>query len=164
MMGTGARIGEALAVLGDQVDADAAEVEITHTIIRVKGQGLIRKRTKSRAGERRLKLPASIATMVQARLDAGLPLDGPLFPNTLGGFRDPNNTRRELREARGDGLLSWVTSHNFRKSVATILDDAGHTGARSPTRSATPRSRWRRTSTSPARSRIRKLPKTSSCF
>ncbi|MGH3454595.1 MAG: tyrosine-type recombinase/integrase, partial [Nocardioidaceae bacterium] len=27
-----------------------------------------------------------------------------------------------------DGLLSWVTSHNFRKSVATILDDAGHSG------------------------------------
>jgi integrase len=128
MMGTGARIGEALAVLGGQVDVDAAEVEITHTIIRVKGRGLIRKRTKSRAGERRLKLPDSIVTMLRARLDAGLPLDGPLFPNTLGGFRDPNNTRRELREARGDGLLSWVTSHNFRKSVATILDDAGHSG------------------------------------
>ena len=25
-------------------------------------------------------------------------------------------------------MLSWVTSHNFRKSVATIFDDAGHSG------------------------------------
>ena len=33
-----------------------------------------------------------------------------------------------IREARGDGLLSWVTSHNFRKTVATVLDDAGHSG------------------------------------
>ncbi|MGH3483485.1 MAG: site-specific integrase [Nocardioidaceae bacterium] len=128
MMGTGVRIGEALAVLGAQVDLDAAQVEVTHTIIRVKGVGLIRKTTKSRAGERLLKLPASVVAMLRARLGAGLPLDGPLFPNTLGGFRDSNNTRRELRDARGDGLLSWVTSHNFRKSVATILDDAGHSG------------------------------------
>jgi integrase len=66
--------------------------------------------------------------MLRARFDQGLPLDGPVFPNTLGGFRDPNNARSQLREARGDGLLAWVTSHNFRKSVATILDDAGHSG------------------------------------
>jgi hypothetical protein len=58
----------------------------------------------------------------------GPALDGPLFPNTLDGFRDPNNTRSGMREARGNGLLSWATSHNFRKSVATILDDAGHSG------------------------------------
>jgi len=128
MMGTGVRIGEALAVLGGQVDVEAAEVEITHTIIRVKGRGLIRKKTKSQAGERVLRLPASVVAMLRTRFAAGLPLDGPLFPNTLDGFRDPNNTRSELREARGDGLLSWVTSHNFRKSVATILDTAGHSG------------------------------------
>jgi hypothetical protein len=39
--------------------------------------------------------------------------------------RDPSNTRGCLRMARGDGLLSWVTSHNFRKTVATALDVAG---------------------------------------
>jgi integrase len=58
----------------------------------------------------------------------GIRMDDPVLPNTFGGFRDPSNTRRNLREARGTGLLSWVTSHNFRKSVATILDDAGHSG------------------------------------
>jgi hypothetical protein len=50
MMGTSVRIGEVPAALGAQVYVDAAEVEITHTIIRVKGQGLIRKKIKSRAG------------------------------------------------------------------------------------------------------------------
>jgi hypothetical protein len=61
MMGTDARIGEALAVLWSQVDFDAGTVEITHTIIRVKGKGLIRKKTKSRAGERLLMLPLATA-------------------------------------------------------------------------------------------------------
>jgi integrase len=66
--------------------------------------------------------------MLKARREQGLPLDGLMFPDTFGGFRDPSNTRRELRQARGEGLVSWVTSHNFRKSVATVLDDAGQGG------------------------------------
>jgi integrase len=32
--------------------------------------------------------------------------------------------RRELREARGDATLAWITSHTFRKTAATILDEA----------------------------------------
>jgi integrase len=32
--------------------------------------------------------------------------------------------RRELREARGDGDFAWITSHTFRKTAATILDEA----------------------------------------
>ncbi|WP_051084963.1 tyrosine-type recombinase/integrase [Kribbella catacumbae] len=43
MLGTGARIGESLAVLWSQVDLDTATVAITHTIARIKGEGLIRK-------------------------------------------------------------------------------------------------------------------------
>jgi integrase len=40
------------------------------------------------------------------------------------GFRDPANVRRSLREARGTGTLSWITSHSFRKTAATIFDEA----------------------------------------
>ena len=32
--------------------------------------------------------------------------------------------RRELREARGEASLAWITSHTFRKTAATILDEA----------------------------------------
>ncbi|WP_350277850.1 hypothetical protein [Kribbella sp. HUAS MG21] len=45
MLGTGVRIGESLAVLWSQVDLEAGTAEITHTIARIKGEGLIRKRT-----------------------------------------------------------------------------------------------------------------------
>ena len=30
---------------------------------------------------------------------------------------------RELREARGSGEFAWVTSHVFRKTCATLLDE-----------------------------------------
>jgi integrase len=47
-----------------------------------------------------------------------------VFPDVNGGFRDPANVRRELREARGTETLAWITSHTFRKTAATILDEA----------------------------------------
>ena len=42
MLGTGVRIGEALAVLWHQIDLDAGTVEITHSIARPPREGLIR--------------------------------------------------------------------------------------------------------------------------
>lgn len=66
---------------------------------------------------------------------------GPVFPDTLGGWRDPSNTIRALRPPRGSEGFAWVTSHVFRKTCATILDTAGHPHAPSPTSSATRRCR-----------------------
>ncbi|MFR9730392.1 tyrosine-type recombinase/integrase [Saccharopolyspora sp. MS10] len=53
--------------------------------------------------------------------------DGPIFPDSIGGLRDPSNTLRDLRDARGSEGFAWVTSHVFRKTAATILDEAGLT-------------------------------------
>ena len=124
MLATGVRIGEALATVWSEVDWGAGTVQITSTLIRVKGEGLLRKRTKSRAGERTLPLPASAVALLRRRFMSGARLDQPLFPDVLGGFRDPANVRRELREARGQDTLAWITSHTFRKTAATILDEA----------------------------------------
>ena len=146
--------------------------------------------------------------MLRRRHAQGVRLDHPVFPDSLGGFRDPANVRRELREARSPvgsqtrqtlgatlqaarqaarltqtqaaiklgwsknkvslvetgrvrlavdearamldaygvpepdrsevlalvdaagevvatDVLAWITSHSFRKTVATMLDDAG---------------------------------------
>lgn len=49
----------------------------------------------------------------------------PVFPDSRGGWRDPSNTRRDLRDARGTEEFEWVTSHVFRKTAATLLDEAG---------------------------------------
>lgn len=50
----------------------------------------------------------------------------PVFPDSRGGWRDPSNTRREIRSARGEEF-KWVTSHSYRKTAATMLDAAGLT-------------------------------------
>ena len=49
LLGTGVRIGEALAVLWSKVDLEAGTVEVTHTIVRIKGEDLLRKATKSKS-------------------------------------------------------------------------------------------------------------------
>ena len=65
----------------------------------------------------------SAIEVLRRRFMSGARLDQPVFPDTRGGFRDPNNVRRELREARGAGDLAWVTSQTFRKTEATISDE-----------------------------------------
>lgn len=84
----------------------------------------MRKGTKSASGQRTLALPMSAVAMLRRRFISGARLDQPLFPSLTGGFRDLANVRRELREARGDGTLAWITSHTFPKTAATILDEA----------------------------------------
>ena len=49
----------------------------------------------------------------------------PVFPAPLNGWRDPSNTQADLRQAFGNAGFDWVTSHGFRKTVATVMDQAG---------------------------------------
>jgi integrase len=98
-LGTGVRIGEALAVLWNQIDLNAGTVEITHTTPWLPGEGLIRKTTESRTGGRVLSLPTWACTSLQARHTADPQPDTPVFPDTTDGYRDPSNTRRSLRTA-----------------------------------------------------------------
>ncbi|WP_157979913.1 helix-turn-helix domain-containing protein, partial [Kribbella monticola] len=210
LLGTGVRISESLAVLWNEVDFASNEVHVNCQINRVKGKGLVRRRTKSRAGQRILTLPEWAMDMLRRRFSADFSLDQPVFADAIGGFRDPNNVRKSLRLARqpigsdrrrelgkllakarrNAGLtqveavkrldcpknrislietgrvrvdvseaqtlahayklssasrkallklveeaavpsiadeLDWVTSHNFRKTTATLLDEAGQT-------------------------------------
>ncbi|MEN3302543.1 MAG: hypothetical protein V7633_4601, partial [Pseudonocardia sp.] len=49
----------------------------------------------------------------------------PVFPDTNGGWRDPNLVMRWLRWSRDEAGFGWVTSHVFRQTVITVLDEAG---------------------------------------
>lgn len=123
LLGTGARIGECLAVTFDDVDLLDGVVRIDHGIVAVKGQGLQRTRTKTATSRRTLRLPASTLRMLEQRLTRlG---DGPVFPSEAGTWRDPSNTARAFRDARKRAGFDWVTTHVFRKTVATMLDEAG---------------------------------------
>jgi integrase len=151
MLGTGMRIGEACAMRASVLRATTAEVDAT--AVRVKGVGLVvQERPKSAAGWRVLALPQYLVAMLERRAaelrlharkvtflndrdEYRLEADpGIAFPSPNGHLRDPSNTAGDLREARDaigredeeqTGPYGWVTSHVFRKTVATRLDEAG---------------------------------------
>lgn len=156
MLAVGCRIGETIAVQWEDVDLNKGVVRIDWTVSRVKGKPLFRKKVKSTAGFRTVVLPEFATEMLRRRaaelyvVDTGalpaqegheeLDLSGvdiptavkhlegtPVFPGPNGGLRDPSNTSRDFREARGSEEFEWVTSHVFRKTAATIMDDAGLT-------------------------------------
>jgi integrase len=89
-----------LAVTWKDLDRETGEIDCSHQIQRLKGQGLIRRRVKSAAGERTLVLPQWALEMVLARWKTGTSQDSPIFPDSVGGFRDPHNVQRALRDAR----------------------------------------------------------------
>jgi integrase len=48
-----------------------------------------------------------------------------IFPSTTGTLRDPNNFGRLWRTVRDELAVPEVTTHSFRKTVATLIDDEG---------------------------------------
>ena len=128
MLGTGVRIGEAAAVRRAVLDLDAGTVHINATVVRVPGAGLqIQPRTKTPSSQRILALPPPVLDMLGQRetdLTRARP-GGVVFPSPGGRLRDPSNTQADLRAALDRAGYPWVTSHTFRKTVASCLDDAG---------------------------------------
>lgn len=129
MLGTGLRIGEVAAIVRNALNLDSGLVEVRGTVIRVKGVGLmIKPEPKSEAGWRTLELAPWTVEMLRARLDAvgeELPGDAVIFPAPLGGLRDPSNTQADLRVVFDAAGFEWVTSHVYRRTVATLMDEAG---------------------------------------
>ncbi|MEV6415652.1 tyrosine-type recombinase/integrase [Kribbella sp. NPDC051718] len=125
MLGTGVRIGEALAVLWSQIDLDTGTVDITHTIVRIKGEGLIRKPAKSKASNRQVGLPNWLLATLRTRAAAGIRLDDPIFTDTTGGYRDPNNVRRSLRTALAP--VGNKTRRNLGQALRATRRQAGLT-------------------------------------
>ncbi|MBM4590285.1 hypothetical protein GS507_19090 [Rhodococcus hoagii] len=48
-----------------------------------------------------------------------------IFPSSAGTLRDPDNVNSQWREIRNQLGVADVTSHSFRKAVATLIDDEG---------------------------------------
>ncbi|MDH2442923.1 site-specific integrase [Amnibacterium sp. CER49] len=124
---TGARIGEACAVSWHDVDLEAGTVHLHGTVLRLKGQGLVVGRSKSPSGDRIIEPPPWCMQMLRSR--AGARSRGAVaavFPAPFsGGLRDPSNTRRGLRQAFDAAGRTDLTSHVFRRTVATLMDAAG---------------------------------------
>jgi integrase len=132
-VGTGERTGEGLAVHWAHLDLSRGVAEWAGGVVRVRGRGQLINTGKTEVSARTLNLSGWLVEMLRdrqvkvARVQGVDPdqLDGPVFPNSLGGLRDKHNTLAQWRDFRAEAGFGWVTIRTFRRSVATILDEAG---------------------------------------
>ena len=137
MLHSGVRIGEACALRVPYVDLDAGVVEIAATLTDFG----IEERPKTAAGWRRIALPPKTMEMIGRRIDnPAIVTDVAVFPSRLAGLRNRSNTTGDLRRALDRIGYPWVSSHTFRKTAITRLDDAGlsATADRRPCRACAP--------------------------
>lgn len=128
LIATGLRRGELLALRWSDFDESAGTLTICGKVVRVTGKGLVRfDETKTAAGMRTIALPRFAVEALQARRSLPYLGDHPVivFPSTAGTWRDPNNFGRDWRRVREDLGVPEVTTHSFRKTVATLIDDRG---------------------------------------
>lgn len=127
MLGTGARIGEILAVRWSEVDLTAGTMHITGTVIRTDAKPAVIERQshpKNSTSRRRLFLPrfAVDALMLQSVEAPAANVGDLVFPSVAGTVRDPASVRKQLTKVLAPVGLGWVTPHTFRKTVATALE------------------------------------------
>jgi integrase len=82
--------------------------------------------TKTDAGKRTISLPQfAVSALIERRNMPFLGQQAVVFASTAGTLRDPNNFGRLWRTARDELGVPEVTTHSFRKTVATLIDDEG---------------------------------------
>lgn len=143
IFGTGARFGEALAVrwrdlnLTDEplhvTDDDGEDLVIpprglsfNGNIVYVSGKGLVRHSGKTYASTGEMVIPEFLYMLLLVRKPVGAGLADPVFPSEVLGWRHPSNVQRSVRRLRERIGYPKFKTHIGRKSVATILDQKGH--------------------------------------
>jgi integrase len=128
-LATGERTGEALAADWADFDQDARQLTMAGNVIRATGKGKILNRGKTENSVRPIPLPDWCVIMLDNRhATLGRPVSGPIFPSSTGTVREASNVRnRAWNPFKARAGFEWVTFRTFRKTVATLLDEAGLT-------------------------------------
>lgn len=126
LLGTGLRIGEALALRWCDVDlaATPARLTIAGTLVEPKKEPMFyQPDPKTASGHHVVLIPAHVATMLLERqLTAEpSPVDA-VFPARGGGWLAPCNLRRQWRQATKGTDVEWVRPHDLRRTVATRIE------------------------------------------
>jgi integrase len=128
MLATGVRLGELLA-LNDTSFARDEEgrpvIHVTAHIVRENGE-VIRKPYRKRSKKYLvLQVPEWSVSMWQRRQMTATTGEGPMFPSGRGSWMHPDVAGHRIREAFDACGYKWLKSHGFRKTVATVLAEAG---------------------------------------
>lgn len=126
MLATGWRVAEVCALQIESVHDDFTAASVDAIAKRVTKIGMQRQEfPKTEASRRTTPLPEAAGALLRRRwqkLEGQTPL---LFPTPLMRMRDPSNTQREIRDRRDALGYPELSTHSFRKTVATMLDSAG---------------------------------------
>lgn len=123
LLGTGARIGEVLALRWPDIDFTAGTIEISGTIVRGESGLELQGHGKTATSHRVLTVPRFVLdALLRRRVEQHGTALQLVFPSSTGGPRDPNTFRAVLGKIRAGVELEWVTPHTFRDTVATLLD------------------------------------------
>jgi integrase len=124
---TGLRRSELLALRWEDIDLDEKVLTVRGSVVRLKGVGLVRQETTKGGGARSVPLPQFAVDALHRRKGSNLRpnTSGVIFPSSTGTLRDPDNFGKQWREVRESLGLPDVSSHSFRKTVATLIDDSG---------------------------------------
>jgi integrase len=126
MLMVGWRVAEACALEWRSVDLDAKTARVDAIAKRLKGQGVKRQEfPKTDASARVTPLPSEAVALLERRREKIGDRSTLVFPTPLMRLRDPSNTQREIRDRRDAIGYPALSTHAFRKTVATILDEAG---------------------------------------
>ncbi|MEV8443155.1 site-specific integrase [Actinosynnema sp. NPDC051121] len=127
-LATGERTGEALGAHWPDFNENARELAMSGNVIRAPGRGRIVNRGKTENAERPIPLPDWCVVMLVERREKTVDLDGPIFPSSTGTIREATNVRnRAWKPFIARAGYEWVTFRTFRRTVATLLDEAGLT-------------------------------------
>lgn len=124
---TGLRRSELLGLRWSDYSRRNRTITVSGKVIRAAGKGLMRvDETKTEDSARTVALPKFAADVLDAR--RGRFIVGTaevIFPSSVGTLRDPDNFSAQWRETRAALGVPDLTSHSFRKTVATLIDDGG---------------------------------------
>jgi len=131
MLGTSARIGEALAIRRRDVDVTSAQpsVSIRGTIVTPRGEAPYRQdHPKTAKSRRTVAVPSFTAEALRLRLATmdDLSPDALIFHSRNGTALTMNNVRRQLRHVLDMAGIEGVTPHSFRRTVATAVTDSAN--------------------------------------
>lgn len=124
---TGLRRSELLGLRWSDLDLEAGTLTVAAKLIRAAGKGLMLVgETKTAAGRRTIPLPGFALTMLaQRRTKPFIGEQTMIFASSTGTLRDPENFGARWARARHDVGAPDVTSHSFRKALATLIDEGG---------------------------------------
>ncbi|WP_350349056.1 site-specific integrase [Agromyces sp. G08B096] len=126
MLCSGWRVAEACGLDIASVDLAAGTAAVEAINVRVKGKGIVRQEfPKTEKSARVTPLPAQTVELLRRRHERLREFTTLLFPTPLMRLRDPSNTQREIRDRREALGYPELSTHSFRKTVATILDKEG---------------------------------------